>query len=106
MAVTFTPATDVPGNVHSLGDLYALVGTFTFSGSYATGGDTLDLASIFKRTGDGRIVRVVSGVRGYDCEYNPTTKKILLYNAGAELAAAAYPAGLTASPVPVQITGK
>jgi hypothetical protein len=39
-------------------------------------------------------------------EYDPVAKKFLLYNAAnTELAAAAYNAGLTASPVPVRSSG-
>jgi hypothetical protein len=107
MTMVFTPDPGIPGLVHSFGDMYALVGTITFTGSYATGGDTLDLTALFKRTGDGKGIRVVTTLRGNEPEYDPVAKKLKLYgSANTEVAAAAYNAALTASPVPVVVIGK
>lgn len=106
MAVTFTPNRDAAqADVQSAGSIKALVGTLTFSGSYATGGDSLDLGALFKRSGLGKIFGV-TGFRGYSAEYDPTAKKLKLYSAAnTEHAAAAYNAALTGSAVPVVIFG-
>lgn len=106
MAIVFTPD-KLPGDMQKMGSLFCLVGTFTFSGSYATGGDaTLNLENIFKRIGLGRVY-FISPVRGNTAEWDPTNDKLKLYgSANTEVAAAAYNAALTASPVPVMILGR
>jgi len=108
MAVTFTPSTVADAaSEHIIGDLKALTGTLTFSGSYATGGDSLDLAAILKRTGLGKVYVIVGGIRGHTAEFDETNKKLKLYSsANTELAAGAYNAALTASPVPIMIIGR
>jgi hypothetical protein len=84
-----------------------LVGTLTFSGSYATGGDPLDLGILFSKIGLGAVYLVEGAFRGYEPEYDPTNKKLLLYSsANTELAAAAYSGALAATPVPVVIVGR
>jgi hypothetical protein len=106
MAIVFTPDA-VPGQIQKMGSLFCLVGTFTFSGSYATGGDaTLNLETIFKRIGLGRVY-FISPVRGNSAEWDSANDKLKLYaSANTEVAAAAYNAALTASPVPVIIIGR
>lgn len=106
MAIVFTPA-KLPGDIQSLGSLTCLAGTLTFTGSYATGGDaTLNLEAIFKRIGLGMVL-FISPVRGNTAEWDPTNDKLKLYaSANTEVAAAAYNAALTASPVPVLIIGR
>jgi hypothetical protein len=87
--------------------MYALVGTLTFTGSYATGGDALDLSLYFKRIGVGKGIRFVSDIRGNDPEYDEANKKLKLYaSANTEVAAAAYNAAILASPVPVLVVGR
>lgn len=106
MAVVFTPA-KVPGDIHSMGDFFVLIGTFTFSGSYATGGDSLDLGLAFRKIGAGRSVIVTTTARGNEVEYDEVNKKLKLWGAAnTEVAAAAYNAALTASPVPCMIIGR
>lgn len=56
MAVTFTPDPNTPGRVASLGSLLGLVGTLTFSGTYPTGGEPLDLTERFRRIGLGKVL--------------------------------------------------
>jgi hypothetical protein len=107
MAITFTPAAGKQQDVESLGSLLCLVGTLTFSGSYATGGETLRLDKLFGKIGRGQVLGILTDLRGHTPEYDPATNKVKLYSAAStELAAAAYNATLTASPVPVIIIGR
>jgi hypothetical protein len=106
MSVVFTKSNKIPegGNIVEASGAQFLVGTLTFAGSYATGGDTFTGSTpetLGRIIGAGRVLGVMTGLRGYTAEWNDTTKKLLLHSAGVELAAAAYPAGLTATPVPV-----
>lgn len=112
MSLTFTRSTKVPegGNFVDLRGSNALVGTLTFAGSYATGGDTFTtgktIEDLLKQIGAGRVLAILTSARGHTLEWNDTTKKLLVYVGGAELAAAAYPAILTASPVPFVVMGR
>lgn len=106
MAVVFTPA-KLPADIQSMGSMFVLVGTLTFSGSYATGGDSLDLGYYFRKVGAGRSIIITTTCRGNEAEYDETNKKIKLWGAAnTEVAAAAYNAALTASPVPCIIIGR
>jgi hypothetical protein len=107
MAIVFTPAR-LPGDIQKGGgSLLYLVGTFTFSGSYATGGEALDLSKTFKRIGLGLVLGIPTPLRGHHAEYDSTNNKVKLYSsANTEHAAAAYNAALTGSPVPVIIIGR
>jgi hypothetical protein len=106
MAVVFTPAR-LPSDIQSMGSMFVLVGTLTFSGSYATGGDPLDLTKYFGKVGAGKGIIVTTTARGNEVEYDETNKKIKLWGAAnTEVAAAAYNAALTATPVPVVIIGR
>lgn len=102
MAVTFTRG-DQDRKNHAVGDLWLLEGTLTFSGSYATGGDSLDVQKLVKESGGfGQVLAVLGGIRGHQGEYDNTNKKLKLYaSANTEHAAAAYNAALTGSVVPV-----
>lgn len=107
MAVTFTPASGKQQDVESLGSLLCLVGTFTFSGSYAVGGETLRLDKLFGKIGRGQVLAILGSLRGNEAEYDPATNKVKIYTAAnTEHTAVAYNAALTASPVPVIIVGR
>lgn len=96
MAVTFAPLPTTPtSGPHSIGDLWAFFGTLTFSGSYATGGDTLTLPAF--SPGIGNIVLVmVDDSAGYSITYQTGSGRVQVYSAaGTELAAGAYPAAIT-----------
>jgi hypothetical protein len=110
MALVFTPSSTVQGGTQ--GEAIALsagwwfqTGTLTFSGSYATGGDSLPAASLARRipvAGNVREVVPVTTARGNSMEYVLATGLIKFYGAAnTEVAAAAYNAALTATPVPV-----
>jgi hypothetical protein len=104
MALVFTPDKGGSGAspIALAGGVWLLFGTLTFSGSYATGGDSLDLARYLPAMGTVRQVVGVSTLRGNTPEFDAVNKKLKLYStANTEVAAAAYNAALTASPVPV-----
>jgi hypothetical protein len=87
--------------------MYALVGTLTFTGSYATGGDALDLSLYFKRIGVGKGIRFVSDIRGNDPEYDEANKKLKLYaRPTPRLQRRLTTRRPTASPVPVLVVGR
>jgi hypothetical protein len=103
MAMAATPVNQAAGG--PFGGVSADSGYFevfvdiALSGSYATGGDAMDLTAIAKRAPGARgniIMALFEDLAGHQFLYNRTTKKVLVYTtAGTELAAAAYPAGLT-----------
>jgi hypothetical protein len=110
MALTYTPSTTTQGGAQ--GEALALsagywltTGTLTFSGSYATGGDTLAAGTIGKRIpsiGTVRELIPLGTARGNTMEYDLTNGKLKFYSAAnTEMTAAAYNAALTATPVPV-----
>lgn len=118
MAMTFAP--DKTGQaavpVALGGGYWLLVGTITPSGSYAAGGDAVDLERYFPA---GRTIRSAVGLgsmRGFGYTYDITNKKVLLHGqdpaavsiqvSAAELGAAAYDADLTvAHPVAFLLKG-
>lgn len=111
MPYLFTPVPEINPGPQSFGSLLCMVGTLTFSGSYATGGDTAatgapTLEELLKRIGRGRVM-FVDLSRGLEGEWDATAKKLKLYTTGAtEMGAGAYAAGYTASPVPCLVLGR
>lgn len=106
MPIVYTPS-KLPGEIQTSGSMLVLAGTFTFSGSYSTGGESLDLSRIMKRIGLGMVLGIPSPIRGHHAEYDSVNNKVKIYaSANTEHAAAAYNAALTASPVPVLIFGR
>lgn len=89
------------------------VATLVFSGNYATNGDVYDFAAISQGVGQPLFVDI-RGKAGFSYEYDLANKKIIVRqqlnpaNAGGadipftELAAAAYPAGVTGDVVRVR----
>ena len=109
MAVVFTPDPSGAGAnpIAVAGGVWLLFGTLTFSGSYATGGDALDLLKRLVVMGSVRQVIPLNGAKGFTFDYDKVNKKLQVWvatavtPAAAEHAAAAYLALLTAAPVPV-----
>jgi hypothetical protein len=109
MAVVFTP--DRTGQaaqpVALSGGYWLLAGTLTYSASYATNGDPLDLTPYFPAGKTIRAATVLCEQRGFAPEYDVVNKKLKLTLATAatptmaEHAAAAYAATMTATPIPV-----
>lgn len=90
---------------------WLLTGTITIAGSYATGGDTLDLSPFFPAGKTLREVFCPAPIRGFNGEYDVVNKKLKLWSINPAAAsldvgmlehpAAAYIAALTATPVPM-----
>lgn len=101
MAVTAARLSASPSKrIHVLGDLWLVFLNLTFSGSYSTGGDSIDFSTYAKEAGGRGSNAVVlnSGIRGYTAEYDNTNKKLKLFSSvNTELAAGAYNAALTGS---------
>lgn len=114
MSILFTPDAVIPEKgPQSLGSLKALIGTLTVAGSYTTGGEIItasgnsqDFEKLLKQSGFGRVLQVITS-RGAGGDWDTTNKKLKFWaSPGVELAAAAYPAGLTATPFQVVIIGR
>jgi hypothetical protein len=100
MAVTATiipkPGSGEP--IMAMGDLWTFFVSLSFSGSYSTGGDSLDFTSFLQGPAAGATVLMVdvSGGAGTTFEYDKTNKKLKGFSAAnTELTAAAYNAALT-----------
>lgn len=94
---------------HVAGDLIFALREITFSGTYPTGGETLDFTSTIKRgSGIGKTIMVIpEGKAGYEFEWDRANSKLKVNTTAAtELAAAAYPAGLTAGTLRVLVIGR
>lgn len=113
MSVVFTP--DKSGESATAiavgGGLWLLFGTLTFSGSYATGGDGLDLKPFLATMGTIRQVIPLNSVQGIDPVPDLVNKKLKMMiapvaNAPTEHSAAAYNAALTSAPQPISFLCK
>jgi hypothetical protein len=102
MTLVATPVPDNAGGIHAVSGYYDVFVDIAISGNYATGGDALDLTIPGKR-GGGRgsiLMAFFEAPLGYELRYDRTNKKLLFYTSGGtELAAAAYPAGVTGTSV-------
>jgi hypothetical protein len=77
-----------------------VIGTFTLTDSYTTGGE--DVATALKndlvKSSGPPFALVATGVTGYIFQYNAVTGKLMIFSSTtAQLAQASYPAGLTTS---------
>jgi len=78
------------------GDLEAVVG-LVFSGTYPTGGETVDFAAVVGYTTRQPTVVPTSGQFGYTYNYDLANKKMKIFTtADTEVAAGAYPANVAA----------
>ena len=93
--------------------VYAIA-TLTFSGSYTTGGDTLDFTSIAGQLPSTQIIQAFAESQNGNGGYYVVKQgsalnnwRLVGFNAGGtELAAAAYPAGVTSDIVQLSITAR
>lgn len=69
------------------------VGTLAFSGNYSTGGEVVSIPKP-GTTKEPYSVRL-EGRGTHDYKYDPASGKVLVFLAGVQIAAAAYPAGVT-----------
>ena len=105
------PAQNVDASGRNL--VYA-IGTLTFTGSYATNGDTLDLSAVSEKLSSSQIVQiVVDSLNGNNMYYVAVVgnalnnHKIKAFSAGGtEISAGAYPGGVTGDTVQVRITAR
>lgn len=108
MPVVFTPDSKGSGAspIAIAGGVWMLFGTLTFSGSYATNGDALDLSKFVPAMGTVRQVTPIGQAKGLTFTYDVVNKKLLVWtapvaNAPTEHTAAAYNAALTVAPQPI-----
>jgi hypothetical protein len=104
-----------PQNVDASGRnfVYA-IGMLTFTGSYPTGGDTLDLTPVSDKLSSSQIVQIVAdSVNGNGMYYVAivgsalNNHKIKVFSAGGvELTAGAYTGTVTTDTVQVRITAR
>jgi hypothetical protein len=106
MALVFTPdqSGDSALNVALASGWHLVGGSGVFSGSYASGGETLDLAKMFGSGGSLRRVIPIGNIRGMLPEYDKVNKKLKLFVGTApatvaEHTAAAYDADITATAI-------
>lgn len=105
----------IPGNVDGSGNnlLYA-IGTLTFSGSYVTGGDTLDFTAVAEKLASVQIIQAfVDSQNGNAGYYVPVAGNALnnwklkaFTGGGTEITAGAYPASVTTDVVQIAITAR
>ena len=112
MAITITV---LPSNVDGSGSnfLYA-VGTLTFSGSYTSGGDTLDFTQVADKLPSTQIIQAFAESQNGNSGYYVPIAGAAMNNwklkaftgGGAEISAGAYPASVTTDAVQITITAR
>ena len=112
MAITITL---LPSNTDGSGSnlLYA-VGTLAFSGSYTTGGDTLDFTQVADKLPTTQVIQVFAESQNGNAGYYVPIAGTALNNwklkaftgGGTEISAGAYPASVTTDAVQVTITAR
>jgi hypothetical protein len=109
MALVFAPEVSGDGDnsIAFASGWWMVTGTVTLSGSYATGGEVLNLLKYLVTGGVIRRVVPWGTLRGMGMEYDKTNSKLKFFevdvasNAVAEHSAAAYDADLTATAIDV-----
>jgi hypothetical protein len=104
----------LPSNQDGSGrNLFYAIGTLSFSGSYRTGGDTLDFTTVADKLPSDQIIQVFADSQnGNNAGYYVPVQGSALNNwklkafsgGGAELSAGAYPGSVTGDIVQVTIT--
>jgi hypothetical protein len=102
-------------NVDASGrNLVYAIGTLTFTGSYPTGGDTLDLTTVSEKLSSSQIVQIVAdSLNGNNMYYVAVVgsalnnHKLKVFSAGGvELTAGAYSGTVTGDTVQIRITAR
>jgi hypothetical protein len=99
-------------NIDATGVLVWALGTLAFSGSYITGGDTLDLSQQpLVPSAQVPIQATIQGQSGYNYVFIPgsalNNNKVKIYSSGqTELASGAYPAAIANDAVGLQAAYK
>jgi hypothetical protein len=104
-----------PSSVDSSGNNFSYaIATLTFSGSYPTGGDTLDFTTVADKLSSTQIVQVYADSQNGNSGYYVPVAGSALNNwklkaftgSGAELTAGAYPGSVTSDIVQLTITAR
>ena len=105
----------LPNNVDSSASnfVYAIA-TLTFSGSYPTGGDTLDFTTVADKIPSTQIIQAFAESQNGNSGYYIPVQGSALNNwklkcflgGGTEITAGAYPAGVTGDIVQLSITAR
>ena len=105
----------LPSNEDGSGsNLFYAIGTLTFSGSYPTGGDTLDFTTVADKLPSTQIIQVFADSQNGNAGYYVPVQGTALNNwklkaftgGGTEVTAGAYPASVTTDVVQVTITAR
>jgi len=112
MAITITL---LPSNEDGSGsNLFYAIGTLAFSGSYPTGGDTLDFTTVADKLPSGQLIQVFADSQNGNGGYYVPVQGSALNNwklkaftgGGTELSAGAYPGSVTSDIVQITITAR
>jgi hypothetical protein len=112
MAITITL---LPGNVDGSGsNLFYAIATLAFSGSYVTGGDTLDFTQVADKLSSTQLIQVFADSQNGNAGYYVPVAGAALNNwklkaftgGGTEVTAGAYPASVTTDVVQITITAR
>lgn len=112
MPITITLS---PSNQDGSGsNLFYAIGTLAFSGSYTTGGDTLDFSKIADKMPSAQIIQVFADSQNGNAGYYVPVAGSTLNNwklkaftgDGTELSAGAYPSSVTSDVVQLTITAR
>jgi hypothetical protein len=104
-----------PNNVDSSASNFVyVIATLTFSGSYPTGGDTLDFTTVADKLPSAQIVQAFAESQNGNGGYYVAKQgsgmnnwKLVCFAAGGtEIAAGAYPAGVTGDVVQLTVTAR
>src|SRR5271165_2588176 len=95
-------------------NLYYAIGTLTFSGSYPTGGDTLDFTTVADKLPSTQIIQAFADSQNGNAGYYVPVQGTALNNwklkaftgGGTEITAGAYPASVTSDIVHLTITAR
>ena len=87
MAITYTSVHSEQGRPYGgMGGAIKGAGTFVGPASYTSGGEALDIATEEGLTNDPFDVQIeeaqANATRTYDCRYDYTNQKVVIYNAG------------------------
>ena len=105
----------LPNNEDGSGNnLFYAIGTLTFSGSYPTGGDTLDFTTVAPFLPSDQMIQVFADSQNGNSGYYVPVQGSALNNwklkcfsgGGTELSAGAYPSSVTTDVVQVTITAR
>jgi hypothetical protein len=95
-------------------NLFYAIGTLAFSGSYPTGGDTLDFTTVADKLPSTQIIQVFADSQNGNPDYYVPVQGTALNNwklkaftgGGTEITAGAYPTSITTDIVQLTITAR